>query len=95
MTEDSFISFSERNLLLTQRFKEVFEGHGFEQIVWVQEEPRNYGFCGFVEKYLRDISGREVQIIARPGLAGTSVGSSTFFKAQSAKVLEEVKQIIK
>jgi len=60
-----------------------------EEIVWVQEEPRNMGAWRFMEVFLRERLDIEPQSICRPGSASPAVGSLRMHLQQQEKIMVE------
>jgi len=60
-----------------------------DEIVWVQEEPRNMGAWRFMEAFLRERLDIEVQVICRPGSASPAVGSSRMHAQGQEKIMVE------
>src|SRR5690625_108340 len=62
--------------------KELKALPNLEEIVWVQEEPRNMGAWSFVEDYLRELlqDGQTLRYIGRPDRSSPSVGEPNVHK---------------
>src|SRR5699024_4148369 len=62
-----------------------------EEVVWVQEEPKNMGAWNFVQDYLRDLlkEGQSLRYVGRPEHSSPAVGEPNVHKAEQNKLLEE------
>ncbi|WP_040286419.1 2-oxoglutarate dehydrogenase E1 component [Sporosarcina koreensis] len=61
-----------------------------EEIVWVQEEPKNMGAWSFARPYLNEISqGLPVNYTGRIHRASPSEGNGTMHKAEQQRIVEE------
>ena len=66
-----------------------------EEVVWVQEEPRNMGAWHFVEHYLEwvlnqiEAKNRRPRYATRPASAATAVGQLSKHQAQLKQLLDE------
>lgn len=76
---------------MDQLKKELEQLPNLEEIVWVQEEPKNMGSWRFVLEYLRDLELKDVAIryIGRPERASTSVGEPNIHKIIQSKVVND------
>ena len=76
---------------MEQLKKEIEQLPNLEEIVWVQEEPKNMGSWRFVLEYLRDLvkDGQKIRYIGRPERAATSVGEPNIHKIIQEKVVAE------
>ena len=76
---------------LEQLKDEINQLPNLEEIVWVQEEPKNMGSWRFVLEYLRDIApeGVEVNYVGRPERASTSVGEPNVHRIIQEKVVTD------
>src|SRR5690625_586758 len=56
--------------------KKIKELPNLQEIVWVQEEPKNMGSWDFVDDYLRDLlqDGQSLRYVGRPDRSSPSVG---------------------
>lgn len=74
-----------------QLIEELKQLPNLEEVVWVQEEPKNMGSWRFVLEYLREIVGKNVAIryIGQPERASTSVGEPNVHKIIHEKVVED------
>ena len=59
------------------------------RISWVQEEPANMGWWGFIRPHLRAILGEEPRYVGREAAASPSTGSFRLHKEEQEKILEE------
>lgn len=62
-----------------------------EEIVWVQEEPKNMGSWHFVSDYLRDLmkDGQSLRYIGRPNRSSPAVGEPNIHKVLQNKIIEK------
>src|SRR5690625_6565919 len=67
---------------MEQLKKEIEQLPNLEEIVWVQEEPKNMGSWRFVLEYLRDLvkDGQTLRYVGQPERASTSVGEPNIHK---------------
>ncbi|HLR40235.1 MAG TPA: 2-oxoglutarate dehydrogenase E1 component [Virgibacillus sp.] len=71
--------------------KELKELPNLEEIVWVQEEPKNMGSWNFVNEYLRDLlkDGQNLRYVGRPNRSSPAVGEPNVHKTMQNEVIEE------
>lgn len=71
--------------------KEIAQLPNLEEIVWVQEEPKNMGSWNYVLEYLRELvqDGQAIRYVGRPERAATSVGEPNIHKVIQDKVVAE------
>src|SRR5690625_1474382 len=76
---------------LEQLKKEIEQLPNLEEVVWVQEEPKNMGSWRFVLEYLRELGlgDDKIRYIGRPERASTSVGEPNVHKIVQNKVIQE------
>src|SRR5699024_2954182 len=76
---------------MEQLKKEIEQLPNLEEIVWVQEEPKNMGSWRFVLEYLRELVKDEqiIRYVGRPERAATSVGEPNIHKMIQHKVVSE------
>lgn len=76
---------------LEQLKKEIEQLPNLEEIVWVQEEPKNMGSWRFVLEYLRELAQDDhmIRYIGRPERAATSVGEPNIHKVIQNKVISD------
>lgn len=61
-----------------------------EELVWVQEEPKNMGSWSFASPYLREIAdGKEVSYIGRIHRASPSEGNGEDHKTEQQRIIDE------
>ncbi|WP_042149322.1 2-oxoglutarate dehydrogenase E1 component [Paucisalibacillus sp. EB02] len=62
-----------------------------EEIVWVQEEPKNQGAWDFVDDYLRDLlkPGQTLRYIGRPDRSAPAVGDPNVHKAEQETIIQQ------
>ncbi|WP_373895586.1 2-oxoglutarate dehydrogenase E1 component [Virgibacillus sp. CBA3643] len=62
-----------------------------EEIVWVQEEPKNMGSWDFVDDYLRDLlqDGQSLRYIGRPNRASPAVGVPNVHKTEQSQLIQK------
>lgn len=62
-----------------------------EEIVWVQEEPKNMGSWNFVSDYLRDLlkEGQTLRYVGRPDRSSPSIGDPNIHKIVQDQVVQE------
>ncbi|WP_164215979.1 2-oxoglutarate dehydrogenase E1 component [Virgibacillus sp. YIM 98842] len=72
---------------LADKLKEL---PNLEEIVWVQEEPRNMGSWDFVDDYLRDLlkEGQTLRYVGRPDRSSPAVGVPNVHKTEQAQLVE-------
>ena len=60
-----------------------------QEIVWVQEEPRNMGAWSYMEPNLRDLAGAQytVRYVGRPERASPAVGSLATHNEEQARIV--------
>ncbi|MEN2767784.1 2-oxoglutarate dehydrogenase E1 component [Ornithinibacillus xuwenensis] len=71
--------------------KELKELPNLEEIVWVQEEPKNMGAWSFVDDYLRDVlkPGQTLRYIGRPNRSAPAVGDPNVHKAEQENIVQQ------
>lgn len=70
--------------------KEIAQLPNLEEVVWVQEEPKNMGAWRFVLEYLRElVDDKMIRYVGRPERAATSVGDPNIHKIIQNKVVTE------
>jgi len=71
--------------------KEIEQLPNLEEVVWVQEEPKNMGSWRFVLEYLRDLvkDDQMIRYVGRPERAATSVGEPNVHKIMQEEVIAE------
>ncbi|WP_163971397.1 2-oxoglutarate dehydrogenase E1 component [Oceanobacillus halotolerans] len=71
--------------------KELKELPNLEEIVWVQEEPKNMGSWDFVDDYLRDLlkDGQSLRYIGRPDRSSPAVGEPNVHKTEQNQIIQE------
>src|SRR5699024_5353221 len=76
---------------MEQLRKEIEQLPNLEEIVWVQEEPKNMGSWRYVLEYLRELAedGVDIRYIGRPERASTSVGEPNVHKIIQEKVVDD------
>jgi 2-oxoglutarate dehydrogenase complex dehydrogenase (E1) component-like enzyme len=62
-----------------------------EELVWLQEEPRNMGSWRFAKRYLFEAYGDRCHIraVTRPESASPAAGSATVHKQEQEQLLED------
>ncbi len=62
-----------------------------EEVVWVQEEPKNMGAWSFVEPLLRELLDGELPLryIGKPARPSTAQGSARFHMSEHARMVRE------
>ncbi|HLL57420.1 MAG TPA: hypothetical protein VK359_05800, partial [Rubrobacteraceae bacterium] len=62
-----------------------------EEVIWVQEEPRNMGAWGFVEPLLRELLDGElpVRYVGKPARPSPAQGSAGFHKSEHAQMVRD------
>ncbi len=71
--------------------RELIEGYpNLQEIVWVQEEPKNMGAWTFMEPRLRELisDGVPVWYVGKPARPSPAQGSSKFHKQEHAKIAQ-------
>src|SRR5699024_1897280 len=76
---------------MEQLKKEIEQLPNLEEIVWVQEEPKNMGSWRFVLEYLRELGlgDDKIRYVGRPERASTSVGEPNVHKVVQTEVINE------
>lgn len=71
--------------------KVIKELPNLEEIVWVQEEPKNMGAWDFVDDYLRDLvkPGQSLRYIGRPDRSAPAVGDPNVHKAEQKRIIQQ------
>ncbi|NBJ69094.1 MULTISPECIES: 2-oxoglutarate dehydrogenase E1 component [Clostridia] len=74
-----------------QLAKEIKQLPNLEEIVWVQEEPKNMGSWDFVDDYLRDLlqEGQILRYIGRPDRSSPAVGEPNVHKTEQKQIIQE------
>ncbi len=74
-----------------QLAKEIKQLPNLEEIVWVQEEPKNMGSWDFVDDYLRDLlkEGQTLRYIGRPDRSSPAVGEPNVHKTEQKQIIQE------
>lgn len=62
-----------------------------EEIVWVQEEPRNMGAWDFVDDYVRPLlkDGQKIRYIGRPDRSAPAVGLPNVHKFEQNQIIQQ------
>lgn len=70
--------------------KELKQLPNLEEIVWVQEEPKNMGSWDFVDDYLRNLlqDGQTLRYLGRPDRSAPSVGEPNVHKIIQNHIIE-------
>src|SRR5699024_9774435 len=65
-----------------------------EEIVWVQEEPKNMGAWNFIRDYFQEIKGDNhvLEYIGRPRRSATSVGEPNIHRTIQSQIVNQVVQ---
>lgn len=71
--------------------KEIEQLKNLEEIVWVQEEPKNMGGWRYVLEYMRELTpnGVEIRYIGRRERAATAVGEPNVHKVIQESIVKE------
>ncbi|WP_047979832.1 2-oxoglutarate dehydrogenase E1 component [Ornithinibacillus contaminans] len=71
--------------------KVLTELPNLEEIVWVQEEPKNMGAWNFVDDYLRSVlkPGQTLRYIGRPDRAAPAVGDPNVHKTEQENIVQQ------
>lgn len=74
--------------------KELKELPHLEEIVWVQEEPKNMGAWDFVDDYLRELlqEGQTLRYIGRPKRSAPAVGIPNVHKTEQNQLVQKAIQ---
>jgi 2-oxoglutarate dehydrogenase E1 component len=59
-----------------------------EELVWLQEEPRNMGAWSYMEPRLRELTGRTIGYIGRPERASPAEGALDIHNEEQARIVE-------
>lgn len=70
----------------------IDEMPNLEEIVWVQEEPRNMGAWDFVDDYLRELKKdhQTLRYIGRPDRSSPAVGLPNVHKEEQQQIIQQV-----
>ena len=81
---EQFYPFPQKDLA-----KELKELPNLEEVVWVQEEPRNMGAWGFVKERIEDLleEGQTLRYVGRPDRSSPAVGEPNIHKAEQSDIL--------
>ncbi|GLB60711.1 2-oxoglutarate dehydrogenase E1 component [Cytobacillus sp. NCCP-133] len=62
-----------------------------EEIIWIQEEPKNMGAWNFVEPRLKEIAGKEIEVryVGRRRRSSPAEGDPTVHKKEQARIIDE------
>ncbi|MGM0972318.1 MAG: 2-oxoglutarate dehydrogenase E1 component [Bacillota bacterium] len=62
-----------------------------DEIVWIQEEPKNMGAWNFVEPRLKEIAGSDIEVsyIGRRRRSSPAEGDPTVHKKEQARIIDE------
>ncbi|WP_249870579.1 2-oxoglutarate dehydrogenase E1 component [Oceanobacillus saliphilus] len=71
--------------------RELEQMPNLEEIVWVQEEPKNMGAWNFVDDYLRDLlqEGQKLRVISRPNRSAPAGGIPSVHKTAQNKIINQ------
>jgi 2-oxoglutarate dehydrogenase E1 component len=72
--------------------KAVIAGYpNLQEILWLQEEPKNMGAWTFMEPRLRELVDRELPIryVGKPARSSPAQGSATFHKSEHAQIVRD------
>ncbi|MFD2630248.1 2-oxoglutarate dehydrogenase E1 component [Oceanobacillus kapialis] len=71
--------------------RKLSELPNLEEIVWVQEEPKNMGAWDYVDDYLRELlqEGQELRYIGRPHRAAPAVGVPNVHKTEQKQLVQK------
>jgi len=75
-------------------FKKIIKDLNPKTYTWVQEEPQNMGAWGYLEEYLRNKIGIDVQYVGRPASASTATGSGHRHAEEQQAIINQVLSII-
>jgi 2-oxoglutarate dehydrogenase E1 component len=73
-----------------EELKAILEGYpNLEEIVWVQEEPKNMGAWTFVESRLRELVDGQLPVgyVGKPSRPSPAQGSAAFHKREHAHIV--------
>jgi 2-oxoglutarate dehydrogenase E1 component len=73
-----------------QQLADILGGAGNEQIVWVQEEPRNQGAWSYIAPKLKELSGKEPLYVGRPEAGPTATGSAKRHAQEQKAIVAEL-----
>jgi 2-oxoglutarate dehydrogenase E1 component len=59
-----------------------------QELVWLQEEPRNMGAWSYMEPRLRELTGRTIGYIGRPERASPAEGALDIHNEEQARIVE-------
>jgi 2-oxoglutarate dehydrogenase E1 component len=76
----------------TEALLEVLERYGrADEVIWLQEEPRNMGAWPFVERHLRELVGeRTLRYVGRPVRASPAEGWAAAHAAEQSRIISEI-----
>jgi len=74
-----------------QLVKELKELPNLEEIVWVQEEPKNMGAWSFISEYVRELlkDGQTLRYIGLPKRSSPSVGEPNVHRTMQDQIIQE------
>lgn len=73
-----------------QDIAELLGGNTIQQVMWVQEEPRNQGAWSYVAPRLRAVCGKDPIYVGRPESASTATGSAKFHAQEQRAIIAEL-----
>ena len=76
----------------TTEMQELLAGYpSLEQLIWVQEEPRNMGAWSYVEPKLRELASEGVRVsyVGRPERASPAEGYPAAHAAEQSRIVQE------
>ncbi|MBP1933841.1 2-oxoglutarate dehydrogenase E1 component [Ammoniphilus resinae] len=73
-----------------EELRRVLEScQNLQELVWVQEEPRNMGAWTFIEPRLRGLTNLTIQYIGRPDRSSPAEGLADVHKAEQQRIIQE------
>ena len=78
--------------LPVEEIEEIVKKSG-KKVVWVQEEPKNFGVFNYVRPYLERIC-KDLEVIARVETSANAVGNSKDYKTQQDLLFKDVARVL-
>lgn len=71
-------------------FKKILRESAAQQLLWVQEEPRNMGAWNYLSEYLRERIGIDARYFGREAAASPATGSTKRHAFEQSQILADV-----
>ena len=72
----------------TKAIARAVEPHGDAELIWAQEEPENFGYFGWLDRWLEEATGRRWRLVTRPASPSASSGPKTWDDAHLKAVID-------